>query len=50
MFDLRGDVLAPPAPRALDLYPMTIEGGVVRVDTGRRIQRGRFEPGQVTYL
>jgi len=50
VFDMRGDVKAPPAPRALDLHPIAIEGGVVRVDTGRRIQRGRFEQGQVTYL
>ena len=49
-FDLRGDVIAPPAPRALDLYPVAIEGGVVRVDTRRRIQRSRFSPGQVTSL
>jgi cytochrome b6-f complex iron-sulfur subunit len=49
-FDLRGDVLEPPASRALDLYPVAIDGGVVRVDTRRRIQRSRFEPGQVTSL
>jgi len=49
-FDLRGDVLSPPAPRALDLFPVTIEAGVVKVDTSRRIERSRFEPGQVTYL
>ncbi|MCU0293584.1 MAG: Rieske 2Fe-2S domain-containing protein [Thermoanaerobaculaceae bacterium] len=50
VFDLRGDVLSPPAPRALDLYRVTIESGVVKVDTGRRIQRSRFEAGQVAYL
>jgi cytochrome b6-f complex iron-sulfur subunit len=49
-FDLQGNVLAPPAPRALDLFPVTIEGGIVKVDTSRRIERQRFEPGQVTYL
>jgi len=49
-FDLHGNVLSPPAPRALDLFPVTIEGGIVRVDTSRRIERPRFEPGQVTYL
>ncbi len=49
-FDLRGDVLSPPAPRALDLFPVTVEGGVVRVSTGRRVQRARFEPHQVTSL
>jgi len=49
-FDDRGDVLAPPATRALDLFPVIIEGGIVKVDTGRRIERARFEPTQVTYL
>ena len=49
-FDMQGSVLSPPAPRALDLFPVTIEGGIVKVDTSRRIERPRFEPGQVTYL
>jgi cytochrome b6-f complex iron-sulfur subunit len=49
-FDPRGDVLSPPATRALDLFPVVIEGGIVKVDTNRRIERSRFEPGQVTYL
>ena len=49
-FDERGDVLAPPATRALDLFPVVIEAGIVKVDTSRRITRARFEPGQVTYL
>ena len=49
-FDLRGDLLSPPAPRALDLFPVVIEAGIVKVDTSRRIERSRFEPGQVKYL
>lgn len=49
-FDERGDVLSPPATRALDLFPVVIEGGIVKVDTSRRIARARFEPGQVAYL
>jgi cytochrome b6-f complex iron-sulfur subunit len=49
-FDLRGEVLTPPAPRALDLFPVVIEAGLVKVDTSRRVERSRFEPGQVTYL
>lgn len=49
-FDLRGEVLSPPAPRALDLFPVVIEGGIVKVDLGRRIERNRFEPDQVAYL
>jgi cytochrome b6-f complex iron-sulfur subunit len=50
VFDMRGDVRSPPAPRALDLFPIAIEGGIVKVDTGRRLRRARFEAGQVTYL
>jgi cytochrome b6-f complex iron-sulfur subunit len=50
VFNMEGDVLRPPAPRPLDLYPIAIEGGVVRVDIGQRIRRSRFEASQVTYL
>ena len=48
LFDLRGDVLAPPAPRALDLFAVRIENGIVKVDVSRPIRRARFEPAQVT--
>jgi cytochrome b6-f complex iron-sulfur subunit len=47
-FDIRGDVLSPPAPRALDLLPVRIENGIVKVETGRPIRRRRFERDQVT--
>ena len=50
VFDMTGNVQEPPAPRALDLYPVRIEAGVVKVDTRNRIQRQRFERSQVTYL
>ncbi len=50
VFDMRGEVLSPPAPRALDLYPVRIEAGIVKVDTARRVERAHFDPGQVTYL
>jgi cytochrome b6-f complex iron-sulfur subunit len=50
VFDITGDVLSPPAPRALDLYPVRIENGVVRVDIRRPVQRQRFEPSQEVYL
>ena len=48
-FDRHGDVLNPPAPRALDLFPVIIEEGIVKVDTGTVIQRDRFDPSQVIY-
>lgn len=50
VFNMTGQVLSPPAPRALDLHPVTIESGVVKVDISRKIRRQQFEPSQVTYL
>ncbi|MDM8526722.1 Rieske 2Fe-2S domain-containing protein [Anaerolineales bacterium HSG24] len=48
-FDERGDVLNPPAPRALDLFTVIIEDGIVMVDTGSLTERDRFDPSQVVY-
>jgi cytochrome b6-f complex iron-sulfur subunit len=42
-------VLNPPAPRPLDLFPVSIEDGVVLVDTSHPQQRDRFAPEQVVY-
>jgi cytochrome b6-f complex iron-sulfur subunit len=47
-FDLRGDVLAPPAPRPLDLFAVRIENGIVKVDTSTAIRRSAYDPSQVT--
>jgi len=47
-FDIRGEVLSPPAPRALDLHPVRIENGVVKVDTSTTIARTAFDESQVT--
>jgi len=47
-FDITGAVLSPPAPRPLDVYPVRLENGVVKVDTRQRSQRQAFEPSQVT--
>lgn len=46
-YDIRGDVLSPPAPRALDIHPVRIENGIVKVDTGRTLRRRNFEASQV---
>ena len=48
-FDIRGEVISPPAPRALDLYRVVIENNVVRVDTGKRKKRSEFTAGQIIY-
>jgi cytochrome b6-f complex iron-sulfur subunit len=46
-FDIHGDVVNAPAPRPLDLFPVTISDGIVKVDTGKLIRRSAFEPDQV---
>ena len=46
-FDIRGDVLSPPAPRPLDIFPVRIENGIVKVDTGKLVKRQSVIPSQV---
>jgi cytochrome b6-f complex iron-sulfur subunit len=47
VFDITGEVLSPPADRALDMFAVRIENGVVKVDLSRAIQRRSFDPAQV---
>ncbi len=46
-FDRTGEVISPPAPRPLDLHPVDIENGIVRVDTAKKIKRKSFKISQV---
>ncbi|MBC8330877.1 MAG: Rieske 2Fe-2S domain-containing protein [Anaerolineae bacterium] len=48
-FTSDGDVLNPPAPRPLDLFAVSIEEGIVKVDTGNLIVRDQFDPAHVAY-
>ena len=48
-FDLRGEVIGPPAPRALDLLEVRIENRIVKVNTSNLRRRDAFDPTQVTY-
>jgi cytochrome b6-f complex iron-sulfur subunit len=48
-FDISGEVLSPPAPRALDIYGLFIENNIVKVDTGRRVKRSVFRADQVVH-
>ena len=48
-FDIKGEVINPPAPRPLDLYRLFIENNIVKVDTGKRIKRSGFRADQVVY-
>ena len=48
-FDKMGNVLSPPAPQALDIFPIVIQNGMVMVNTGKPIKRKRFIQSQVVY-
>jgi nitrite reductase/ring-hydroxylating ferredoxin subunit len=48
-FDISGEVLNPPAARALDFYPVMIENGMVKVDIGTINQRSAFRKDQLQY-
>ncbi len=48
-FENTGTVLNPPAPRPLDIFPVLIEDGIVKVNTGQIISRDRYDRSQVVY-
>jgi cytochrome b6-f complex iron-sulfur subunit len=48
-FDLAGNVLKAPAPRALDTYRVFIEQGQVMIDTSKKIRRKTFSMSDLIY-
>ena len=48
LYNKKGEVIGGPAPRPLDLFPITIDKGEVVVDTGSPIQRSKYDPSQAT--
>ena len=48
-FAINGEVENPPAPSALDYFPIKIENGIVKVDIGTKLKRNRFNKSQVEY-
>jgi len=48
LFNIVGEVTGGPAPRPLDIFPVTIENGEIWVDTGSPIVRSSYEDTQVT--
>jgi cytochrome b6-f complex iron-sulfur subunit len=48
-FDITGSVTAAPASRALDIFSITIENNIVKVDTSERTRRSTFQREQVKY-
>ncbi|MCP5061134.1 MAG: Rieske (2Fe-2S) protein [Ignavibacteriae bacterium] len=49
-FKINGDVISPPAPSALELLPIIIENGIVKVNSQKPIKRNRFSNSQATYV
>lgn len=47
VFNEKGEVLAGPPPRPLDLFPVEIVEGEMIVDTGTIVRRSRFEESQL---
>ena len=48
-FNKYGEVKSPPATRALDIFPIIIENGQVKVDVGNPVKRKNFRKSQLTY-
>ncbi len=49
-FAINGDVQNPPAPKALDYYPVIIENGLIKVDVGTKVERERYSKDQIVYV
>jgi cytochrome b6-f complex iron-sulfur subunit len=49
-FTISGEVMNPPASRALDYYPVLIENGIVKVDIGTLKERNSFRKDQLKYV
>lgn len=47
-FNQVGEVDGGPAPRPMDLFPITIRNDEVWVDTSKPIERAHFDPSQLT--
>lgn len=48
LFNELGEVVGGPAPRPLDIFPVTVRQGEVWVDTSQPIERSQYDPAQIT--
>jgi cytochrome b6-f complex iron-sulfur subunit len=48
-FDITGSVIDAPAPRALNIYPISIENNIIKVDIRQPKKRSTFRAEQVVY-
>jgi cytochrome b6-f complex iron-sulfur subunit len=49
-FDITGSVITSPAPRPLDMFPISIENKIVKVDVDKGIRRDKFSKDQLVYM
>ena len=49
LFNRQGEVIGGPAPRPLDIFPVTLKDGDLMVDTSRPIERQGFDTSQVFF-
>lgn len=49
VFDIRGDVIQSPAPRALDRFAVSVENNRLKVNVQKPIRRSGFDNKQVVY-
>ncbi|MEA3336490.1 MAG: Rieske 2Fe-2S domain-containing protein [Chloroflexota bacterium] len=48
LFTREGAVISGPAPRPMDMFPVTIKDDIVFVDTGQVVERTAVHPEQIT--
>ncbi len=46
LYDRKGEVQGGPAPRPLDFFPITLDGGSLVVDTSKQTQRKAYDASQ----
>lgn len=49
-FDINGDFISQPVPKALDLFQVSFQDGAVLVDTSKVTRREHFSPDQIVYF
>lgn len=49
VFDITGQVIKSPAPRSLDLYPISFDHGMVMIDISSPVKRSGFNAEQPVY-
>ncbi len=52
LYNTKGEVIGGPAPRPLDLFPITVDQatGDLVVDTGHAISRDKYDPSQALHV